>query len=89
MTMFLLSLFLGVSFVSLVHFIVEPLVKRLWRKYEPKLFHFDYKLRKKREKTLRRLRVFLNKKVKEKSLKSYLFLRSFWSRICHGTRHGK
>jgi hypothetical protein len=73
MTLFLLALFLGVLFVSLVHYILRPLVNELYEKYEPLWFHYDYKLRKKKEKTLR--------KVKEKSWKSYCKIRGFLSRF--------
>jgi hypothetical protein len=64
MLLFLLTLFLGVSFVSFVHYILRPLVRTTYEKYEPLWFHWNYKLRKSREKTL--------KKVKEMSWKTYL-----------------
>jgi hypothetical protein len=66
----LLGLIIGVAFVSLVHFILRPLVRTTYEKYEPIWFHYDYKLRTKWKKSLR--------KVKEKSWKTYLKIRYFY-----------
>jgi hypothetical protein len=56
MTLFLLSLIISVSFVALVHFLVKPLVKRLYLKYEPLAFHYEYKLRKRVERHKKNLK---------------------------------
>jgi hypothetical protein len=70
MSLLLLGIFLSVSFVSFVHYIVRPLVKMTYDKYEPLWFHYNYKLRKRVEKTWR--------KVREKSLKSWVKVRYFY-----------
>jgi hypothetical protein len=38
------GLFVSLSFVIFIHFIVAPLVKNLYWRYEPIMFHYKFKL---------------------------------------------
>lgn len=60
------SLVIAILFAIGVHFIVAPYVKFLYFTYEPIMFHYKYKLA---------CRI---KKVKKKSLESYLKVRYFF-----------
>jgi hypothetical protein len=69
MILLLLAIVVATSFVSLVHFIVRPLVRTTYEFYEPLWFHYSYKLRTTCKKTL--------ENVKKKSLKSYHKIKYF------------
>ncbi len=53
--MLLLGLTLSMTFVSVLHFIVAPLLDRLYEKYEPLVWHWSFKLRKRLEKVKEKL----------------------------------
>lgn len=59
----LLGALLSILFVIVVHFVVDPLTKYLYRKWEPRVWHWQYKFSKKVKKSWGKVRGFLHRKA--------------------------